>query len=82
MSRRYLENDRVGGLAWTTEHEIAFITNLGSHTPPDHVWFCPRAELLRGYLKAAHKRVNWGSIDKLVAIEFARMELATEEALP
>lgn len=54
-------------VSWSTDHEIAFIGDLGVHgSGPHHVVSHgkSRAELLAGYLEGAKRRTDWGKIDR------------------
>ncbi len=56
----------------STAQEIKFIEKLGRFVPSNVV---SRPELLRRYVKAADKRIDWGDIDKEQAVQAAREEL-------
>lgn len=47
---------------WTTEHELAFIDGLGSHSENVQARF-DRRTLLENYVGALPKRVNWGAMN-------------------
>jgi hypothetical protein len=79
---------------WSTKNEIQFIRGIGTHTGtgmhiPSRERMSPRLEFLkhklrglRGYLKGAELRVNWGHINKASVVEFAYEEISrTEEAI-
>ena len=53
-----------------TAEEKKFLNNLGTHAP-DNVTSPGRKVLLWNYIASSSKRVNWGSIDKKIALEHA-----------
>ena len=59
-------------MAWKTENENKFLDNIGNWNPefPRN-----RRVLLKKYLKAAKKRIDWGQIDKEEIIDRVEMEL-------
>ena len=57
-------------IGWATDREIEYLDNIGTSIPPEHQGFV-KVEYLRGYLKAASSRANWGSINKLQVIRYA-----------
>ena len=59
--------------SFSTEHEIEFIRSLGTNNK--EAAKMPRHQLLRNYITASRKRVNWGAIDRSKAIGFACEEL-------
>lgn len=56
-----------------TEHEIEFIRGLGSWAP-ELDKSITRVKLLRGYLRGARRRTDWGRIDKASVMRFAQNE--------
>lgn len=64
--------------AWTTESEFDFLTNIGKSLSKDQSTKHTKAELLRGYLRAAPLRYDWGSVDKQAAIRYAKDLLDAE----
>ena len=59
-------------MAWKTENENKFLDRLGNWSPefPRN-----RRVLLRKYLKATKRRINWGQIDSKEIINRVEMEL-------
>lgn len=58
---------------YNTSEEITFLNNLGKFGVTN---LQPVPVLLRGYIKAAEKRHDWGSIDGPAVIAHARERLA------
>ena len=61
---------------FATEHEIEFIRSLGTNNK--EAAKMPRHQLLRNYIAASRRRVDWGAINNLKAIGFAIDELVRE----
>lgn len=61
---------------WTTATEIDFLDNIGTfcETPGDPL------NLLRGYLKGAETRTEWGTIDSGAVIAHAKARIRELEA--
>ena len=59
---------------FATEHEIEFIRSLGTN----HESKIQKYKLLRNYITASRRRVDWGAINNLKAIGFAIDELVRE----
>ncbi|UIF90920.1 hypothetical protein [Cupriavidus sp. UYPR2.512] len=57
----------IAAYAYGTAREMAFIDRLRKREES--------ILLLTGYLSAAAKRVNWGDIDGLAAVEYAQIQL-------
>lgn len=52
----------------TTDQELKFLDRIGTFAENPK----PKEQLLRGYLKAAELRTDWGLTDKWVAIQHAK----------
>ena len=51
---------------WTTENELNAIRSFGLEKPEK------REKIMRGYIHAAKYRHDWGDIDKVRAVAFAK----------
>jgi len=62
--------------AYSSQDEIRFIEGLGTWAPKHRAAteYTPE-DILRRYLKAAERRVSWGTVDPLLIISFARKRL-------
>ena len=79
----YLKKDLSAPLRynchWETRDELHFLSLLGrnaltvTHSPPRRV-------LLANYLKAAHQRDDWGTLDQDRCVEVATAMLRKENA--
>lgn len=63
--------------AWSTQDEINFIKNLGSHQPKASVHKFDRKELLKGYSKAIRKRTDWDVMKKDHVINYLAQVIYT-----
>lgn len=63
--------------SWTTVNELNFIKGLGSFSYQGKS-DTPRRKLLNLYIHSAHRRDDWGAIDKDTVINFAYNLLETE----
>jgi hypothetical protein len=66
---------------WTTTAEIEFVRGIGRYKwcgrkAGKHI---PRIDALRGYLRGAWSRSNWGAIDKKKVLDAVALEIANEE---
>tara|TARA_R110000803_G_scaffold98545_1_gene166618 strand:+ start:248 stop:490 length:243 start_codon:yes stop_codon:yes gene_type:complete len=60
---------------FATQHEKKFIKGLGSFCEEQYLG---REELLRKYIKASMKRVNWGDVDQYKTLVYASNCLKVE----
>jgi hypothetical protein len=65
-------------LSWTTEHELSFITHLGTYRE-GHKITPMRLALLTNYVQAARTRRHWGTLDSATVIRYAEAQLAEEQ---
>ena len=63
---------------WDTSKELSYLHGIGNHAVPTTP--ITRIQLLKNYLKAAAKRVDWGYIDKATVVEAAKRLLVNLEA--
>lgn len=65
--------------AWTTQHEIAFVAQLGEHMQADaRKRSYTRSLMLSGYLAGARQRKDWGKVDGEAVINHAEELLRVE----
>lgn len=67
----------ITSTSFSTEHEIEFIRSLGTNRESK----IPKHKLLKNYIEASRKRVNWGDINKWKAVGFACEELDRERGM-
>lgn len=62
---------------WNTQVELDYIKQIGEslRTSKCIAKNTPRIDYLRGYLKAAQRRIHWGNIDKERCIRFCQQEI-------
>jgi hypothetical protein len=77
----YLKKDLSAPLRynchWETRDELHFLSLLGRH---ELSVTTPRRVLLANYLKAAHQRDDWGTLDQDRCVEVATAMLRKENA--
>ena len=70
-------------MAWTTGNEQDFLRGMGTWSVSRHHRrgnMKSRAEQLRGYLRSAAHRSDWGAMNKAEVLRTARTLLRIEEA--
>lgn len=61
-----------------TGAEVRFVRNLGSHSTITKETKITRADLLRRYIYASQRRVDWDGIDQHAVLSLASSLLAAE----
>jgi hypothetical protein len=62
---------------WYTRDEKKFLEGIGTYNSNNsRIKFTTKEKLLEGYIEGCQKRVDWGDIDKVEIIEFAKVQLA------
>jgi len=69
-NQRLIDRNEPKFIGWATDREMEYLDNIGTSVPPEHQSFV-KVEYLRGYLKAASSRIDWGSINKIQVIRYA-----------
>lgn len=64
--------------AWTTDHELDFLRQLGRSLPEAHVGV-KFGQLLYGYARALDRRAVWGDIDETTVRQHVAKLLAAHE---
>ena len=67
--------------SWTTEQELRFIKNLGTHRQGYRI-LLTRLKLLEKYVQTARARFFWGTMNGERVITFAETQLAEEQLKP
>ena len=70
-------------LDWDTSDEVVFLDALGTHTKKrltDKEWKERRTRLYEGAIEGYSKRVKWGDVKKIIAIQHLEMLIRRDNA--